>query len=85
MIWFYDTSTIVGYLIPNPFYIFKISSQCPRTVGVDYSLHRIYDENHLNLCMAIVSSLFIRWGITKFTFRAYIIQFDGDSNSVKPS
>ena len=35
--------------------------------------------------MAIVSSLFIRWGITKFTFRAYIVQFDGDSNSVKSS
>ena len=24
-------------------YIFKISSQCPSTVGVDYSLHRIYE------------------------------------------
>ena len=35
--------------------------------------------------MAIVSSLFIRWGITKFKFRAYIVQFDGDSNSVKSS
>ena len=30
-------------------YIFKISSQCPRTVGVDYFLHRIYEENHINL------------------------------------
>ena len=27
-------------------YICKISSQCPRTVGVDYSLHRIYEGNH---------------------------------------
>ena len=25
------------------------SSQCPRTVGVDYSLHRIYGGNHINL------------------------------------
>ena len=32
--------------------------------------------------MAIVSFLFIHWGITKFTFRVYIVQFDGDSNSV---
>ena len=32
--------------------------------------------------MAIVSSLFIRWGITEFAFRAYIVQFDGDLNSV---
>ena len=32
--------------------------------------------------MAIVSSLFIRWGVTKFIFRAYIVQFDGDSNLV---
>ena len=30
-------------------YIFKISSQCPRTVSVDYSLHRIYEGNHINL------------------------------------
>ena len=30
-------------------YVFKISSQCPRTVGVDYSLDRIYEENHINL------------------------------------
>ena len=36
-------------------------------------------------CMTIVSPLFIRWDITKFTFRAYIVQFDGDSKSVKPS
>ena len=35
--------------------------------------------------MVIVSSLFIHRGITKFTFRAYIVQFDGDSNSVKLS
>ena len=35
--------------------------------------------------MAIVSFLFIRWDITKFTFRAYIVQFGGDSNSVKSS
>ena len=35
--------------------------------------------------MAIVSSLFIRWGIRKFTFIAYRVQFDGDSNSVKSS
>ena len=35
--------------------------------------------------MAIVSSLFIRWSITKFIFRAYIVQLNGDSNSVKPS
>ena len=27
----------------------KISSQCPRTEGVDYSLHRIYEGNHINL------------------------------------
>ena len=30
-------------------YISKLSSQCPRTVGVDYSLHRIYEGNHINL------------------------------------
>ncbi len=30
-------------------------------------------------------SLFIRWRITKFTFRAYIVQFNGDSNSFKSS
>ena len=30
-------------------YIYKLSSQCPRTVGVDYSLHRIYEGNHINL------------------------------------
>ena len=30
-------------------YVFKISSQCPNTMGVDYSLHRIYEENHINL------------------------------------
>ena len=35
--------------------------------------------------MAIVSSLFIRWGVTKFPFRADIVQFDGDPNSVKSS
>ena len=35
-------------------------------------------------CMAIMNSLFIRWGITKFTFRAYIVQFDGYSwSSIK--
>ena len=32
--------------------------------------------------MAIVRSLFIRWGITKFTFRAYIVQYNGDLNLV---
>ena len=35
--------------------------------------------------MAIVSPLFIRWDITKHTFRAYIVQFDGNSNLVKSS
>ena len=30
-------------------YIFKISSQCPKKVGVDYSLHRICEKNHINL------------------------------------
>ena len=31
---------------------------------------------------AIICSLFIHWGITKFTFRAYIVQFDGDSDDL---
>ena len=30
-------------------YIYKLSSQYPRTVCVDYSLHRIYEGNHINL------------------------------------
>ena len=30
-------------------YISKLSSQCPRTVGVDYSWHRIYEGNHIIL------------------------------------
>ena len=29
--------------------IFKIFCQRPKTVCVDYSLHRIYEENHKNL------------------------------------
>ena len=29
--------------------ISKLSSQCPRTVGADYSLHRISEGNHINL------------------------------------
>ena len=29
----------------------KICSQCPRTIGVNYSLHRTYEGNHINLCV----------------------------------
>ena len=44
-----------NYLFTRPIYLIIyiyisiISSQCPRTVGVDYSLHRIYEGNHINL------------------------------------
>ena len=37
------------YIYIYIYIIYKTSSQCPRTVGVDYSLHRIYEGNHINL------------------------------------
>ena len=36
-------------------------------------------------CMAIVNPLFLCRNITKFTFRAYIVKLDGNSNLVKSS
>ena len=33
--------------------------------------------------MTIVSPLFIRWDITKYAFRAYIVEYDGKSILVK--
>ena len=39
-------STIYIYIY---IYLSQKSSQCPRTVDVDYSLHRIYESNHIKL------------------------------------
>ena len=48
----YTIQPICLYYLMKHIYIYiyiKISSQSPKTVSVDYSLHRIYEENHINL------------------------------------
>ena len=44
----------------------------PKDTGCELFFYRIYEESHTR-CMAIVSPLFLRWDITKFTFRVYIM------------